>query len=218
MKLSKTIVMLIATCLCIVGSVGATYYVVKDISRTEFNELASDYQERTNVLASYYQNELENISSQLDEITENFNYVNQSLQENSTQLSNLLSGDTYEFYDPTYAEVAQFMANDDTDTLAYDAQYFNCLHFSQTFIANARQLSMRCALIIINFDETNVSHAIAGFNTSDNGMVYLEPQFDEWVENLEPGNDYWTECVVSNGIYEHVEDPKDTIREILIFW
>jgi len=52
----------------------------------------------------------------------------------------------------------------------------------------------------------------------DNGMVYIEPQFDEWVENLEPGNDYWTECVVFNGIYEHVEDPNDTIREILVFW
>jgi len=49
-------------------------------------------------------------------------------------------------------------------------------------------------------------------------MVYIEPQFDEWVENLEPGNDYWTECVVFNGIYEHVEDPNDTIREILVFW
>ena len=218
MKLSKTIVMLIVICCCIVGSVGATYYVVKDISRTELNELASDYQESTNILASYYQNELENISSQLEEITENFYYVNQSLQENSTQLSNLLSGDTYEFYDPTYAEVAQFMTNDNTDGLPYDSQEFNCLHFSQTFIANARQLSMRCALVIINFDETNISHAIVGFNTPDNGMVYVEPQFDEWVENLEPGNDYWTECVVSNGIYEHVEDPSDTIREILVFW
>lgn len=218
MKLSKTIVMLIVICCCIVGSVGATYYVVKDISRTELNELASDYQERTNILASYYQNELENISSQLEEITENFDYVNQSLQENSTQLSNLLSGDTYEFYDPTHAEVAQFMASDNTDKLPYDYHDFNCLHFSQTFIANARRLSMRCTLVIINFDETNISHAIVGFNTSDNGMVYIEPQFDEWVENLEPGNDYWTECVVSNGIYEHVEDPSDTIREILVFW
>jgi len=218
MKLSKTIVMLIVICFCIVGSVGATYYVVKDISRTELNELTIDYQESTNILASYYQNELENISSQLEEITENFDYVNQSLQENSTQLSNLLSGDTYEFYDPTYAEVAQFMTNDNTDALAYDAQNFNCLHFSRAFIANARQLSMRCASVIINFDETNVSHAIVGFNTSDNGMVYIEPQFDEWVENLEPGNDYWTECVVFNGIYEHVEDPNDTIREILVFW
>jgi len=218
MKLSKTIVMLIVICCCIVGSVGATYYVVKDISRTELNELASDYQERTNILASYYQNELENISSQLEEITEEFKYVNQSLQENYTQLTNLLSGDNYEFYDPTYAEVAQFMANDNTDDLPYDYQDFNCLHFSRTLIANAKQFSMRCALVIINFDETNVSHAIVGFNTSDQGIVYIEPQFDEWVENLEPGNDYWTECVVSNGIYEHVEDPNDTIREILIFW
>ena len=154
----------------------------------------------------------------MEEITENFDYANQSLQENSTQLSNLLSDDTYEFYDPTYAEVAQFMENDNTDALEYNAQNFSCLHFSQTFIANAIQLSMRCTLVIINFDETNVSHAIVGFNTSDNGMVYIEPQFDEWVENLEPGNDYWTECVVPNGIYEHVEDPNDTIREILIFW
>ena len=218
MKLSKTIVMLIVIFCCVFGSVGATYYVVKDISRTELNELINDYQESTNILASYYQNQLENISSQLEEITEKFDYVNRSLQENSTQLSNLLSGDTYEFYDPTYAEVAQFMANDNTDSLSYDAQDFNCLHFSRTFIANAIKLSMRCALVIINFEGTNVSHAIVGFNTSDNGMVYIEPQFDEWVENLDSGNDYWTECVVFDGIYEHVEDPNDTIREILIFW
>lgn len=218
MRLDKTLVMLIVVCCCIAGSVGATYYVVKEITRTEINELTSEYQENTNILASYYQNELDDISAQLEEMTEEFEYVNQSLQENYTQLTNLLSNDTYKFYYPTYNEVAQFMANDNTDKLQYDAQNFNCLHFSQTFISNARQLSMRCALIIINFEESNVSHAIVGFDTTDQGIVYIEPQFDEWVENLEPGNDYWTDCVVSNGIYYHAEEPYDTIKEILAFW
>jgi hypothetical protein len=218
MKLSKIIVMLIVICGCIAGSVGATYYLMKDISRTELNELTTEYQENTNILASYYQNELDDISTQLEEMTKEFEYVNQSLQENLTQLENILSADTYEFYDPTYSEVAQFMENDNTNTLPYDARDFNCLHFSRTFITNAKQLSMRCALIIINFEETNVSHAIVGFNTTDQGMVYIEPQSDEWVEDLELGNDYWTDCVVSNGIYYHAEEPDDTIREILIFW
>ena len=126
--------MLIVVCCCIAGSVGATYYVMKDIARTEINELFTEYQENTNILASYYQNELDDVSAQLEEMTEDFEHVNHSLQENYTQLTNLLSNATYEFYYPTYSEVSQFMANDNTDSLQYDARDFNCLHFSQRFI------------------------------------------------------------------------------------
>ena len=51
-------------------------------------------------------------------------------------------------------------------------------------------------------------------------MVDIETQSDEWVENLEVGNDYWTDCVVPNGnyYYYYEEAPDDTIKDILIFW
>ena len=70
----------------------------------------------------------------------------------------------------------------------------------------------------IYFYDTDAGHGIVGFNTVDQGMVYVEPQSDEWVKNLEIGNDFWTDCIVPNGNYYYEDAPNDTIKEILLFW
>ena len=68
------------------------------------------------------------------------------------------------------------------------------------------------------FDGTDTGHAIVGFNTVDRGMVYVEPQTDEWVENFKIGKQYWTECIVPNDGYFYEDSAHDTIREILVYW
>ena len=59
---------------------------------------------------------------------------------------------------------------------------------------------------------------IVGFDTVDKGMVYIEPQTDEWVENLLAGNEYWTDCVVPAQGYYYEDVSNDTVKEILNFW
>lgn len=57
-------------------------------------------------------------------------------------------------------------------------------------------------------------HAIVGFNTTDEGMIYVEPQTDEIVKNLEIGKRYWSECVIPNS---DESDYDNTIDYILIY-
>ena len=121
-------------------------------------------------------------------------------------------------HDPTYNELTSFIAQDKTNEEEYIEDVFDCEQFSQQVNTNAENAGIRCAYVVIYFDGTDAGHGIVGFNTVDRGMVYVEPQSDEWVENLEIGNDFWTDCIVPTGNYYYDDSPNDTIKEILLFW
>jgi hypothetical protein len=144
--------------------------------------------------------------------------TNASLSQNVSELKKLRYGSWYTQHDPTYLEVVRFIQKDTTDLFTYNETYFNCMYFAQYVDINVERQGIRCALVVLYFNGTDAGHAIVGFNTSDKGMVYVEPQSDEWVQNLVVGNDFWTDCIVPNGDYYYDETSNDTIREILVFW
>jgi len=225
MSVSKIILIVIAVVCCAVGSAGATYYVMDYIKQTEIYDLTTYYQTRVSNLTTYFENEIYDLqeelnttNTQLSDVKKELEQINLSLQENVSELEKLRSGDKYELHDPTYNEVASFIASDKTDEIPYDNETFDCQHFAQTINDNAENRGIRCAFVIVHFYETNTGHMIVGFNTVDQGMVYIEPQSDEWVENLEVGNEYWTDCVVPKGNYYYEDAPDDTIKEVLVFW
>ena len=218
-------VLIVAIVICISGSAGATYF----IKQTEINQITNYYSSEIGNLNSYLsylenetdnlEEEISNISDQLTDAKQELNQMNQSLQENMSELEKLRSGDKYDLHDPTYNEVASFISSDKTDEIPYDSETFDCENFAQLINNNAEDQGMRCAYVVIYFYDTSAGHAIIGFDTVDRGMVYIESQSDEWVENLEVGNDYWTDCVVPNGNYYYYEEaPNDTIKDILVFW
>jgi len=221
-------ILLIAMAACIFASAGFTYYFMDDVKQTEINNLKNYYEcevGNLNSLITCYENEtdsleeeLNKINNQLSDVKEKLEQTNLSLQENISELEKLQSGNKHELHDPTYNEVANFIASDTTDEIPYDTETFDCEHFSQLVNNNSENQGMRCAYVILYFYDTNTGHAIVGFDTVDRGIVYIEPQSDEWVENLEVGNDYWTDCVVPNDNYYYEDIPNDTIKEILVFW
>ena len=142
--------------------------------------------------------------------------VKNSLTENLSELEELRSGDRYEMHDPTYGEVVNFIRDDKTNKIPYDDETFVCGDYASIVNNNAESLGMRCAFVTLTFNQT--AHTIIGFNTTNTGMVYIEPQSDEWVRNLEVGKDYWTDCVVPRKGYYYENDPDDTIESILIYW
>jgi hypothetical protein len=83
-----------------------------------------------------------------------------------------------EKYDPTYREALQFIRSDETDRNQYNQSY-KCTNFADDFMNNAFRAGYRCGYVTIEFPETN--HAIVCFNTSDNGLIFIEPQSDEIV-------------------------------------
>lgn len=93
----------------------------------------------------------------------------------------------YNIRDPTYSEVILFIEQDRTDEYEYDKDEFNCQDFSATVKWNAFNEGYRCFYVSIEFPEG--AHAIVGFNTTDQGFVYIEPQYDKIV-TLQTGNRY----------------------------
>lgn len=221
-------ILLVVMAVCIFVSAGFTYYFMDDVKQTELNNLKNYYKcevGNLNSLITYYENETDSleeevnrINNQLSDVNENLERANLSLQENISELEKLQSGNKYELHDPTYNEVANFIASDTTDEIPYDSETFDCEQFSQLVNNNSENQGIRCAYVILYFSDTNTGHAIVGFDTVDRGMVYIEPQSDEWVENLEVGNDYWTDCIVPNDDHYYEDAPNDTIEEIFVFW
>jgi len=97
------------------------------------------------------------------------------------------SGRGYTIRDPTYKEVKQFIRTDKTDSMKYDPQNFVCHDFSAMFKTNAFNAGFRCFYVSIRYPDS--SHAIVGFNTTDKGFIFIEPQHDDIV-TVEIGNLY----------------------------
>ncbi|UCH71812.1 MAG: hypothetical protein JSW62_05285 [Thermoplasmatales archaeon] len=228
MDVTKNVLIVVAIALCAIGSVGATYFYMGYLKQTEIDELEMSYENTIgnlvdSIVSLEYEvydleQEINNAKDALSDAKTKWHQTNLSLQENISELQLLQSGDKYNLHDPTYNEVERFIANDETDEIEFDEENFDCENFAQTVNSNAENQGIRCAFVIMYFEQNKTGHAIVGFNTVDQGMVYIEPQSDEWVENFEIGNDYWTDCVVPSGNYYYEDAPNDTIKEILIYW
>lgn len=80
--------------------------------------------------------------------------------------------------DPTYAEAKAFIELDKTDLNIYREYFYNCVSFSKDVVYNAKDFGIKSYFVVIQKPELTVTHAIVGFNTTDFGMVYFEPQSD----------------------------------------
>ena len=81
--------------------------------------------------------------------------------------------------DPSYDEAIAFVNSDRTDENEYTPDYV-CYDFTADFNSNAFQAGYRCGFVYIEFFGS--AHAIACFNTTDSGLIYIEPQNDEIVD------------------------------------
>jgi hypothetical protein len=97
---------------------------------------------------------------------------------------------------PTYDEVLEFIEEDETDDVEYVEGEFECLEFCMMFRNNAFKKGYISYTVWIDFEGQTFGHSIIGFNTTDRGMVYLDPQLDYFVD-LGVGVDYWKDAVLS---------------------
>ena len=118
--------------------------------------------------------------------------------------------------DTTYAGMLAFLAADKTDQNTYVNNTYNCVNFSADVIANAAKQYIRCAFINIDFPGTT-GHAILAFNTTDRGMVYVEPQTDDIV-NLRAGTHYWASVIPTHGFSYSTPSYDDTVSRFVVVW
>ncbi|NLE08889.1 MAG: hypothetical protein GX631_06510 [Dehalococcoidales bacterium] len=100
---------------------------------------------------------------------------------------------------PSFQELKEFILGDTTSRKEFVKSVYECRHFATEVNNNAEVRGIRCAIALICFEEGQ--HAVVAFETSDRGLVYIEPQ---------------TNAVIRpkvGGTYQG-----DDIKEILIAW
>lgn len=117
------------------------------------------------------------------------------------------AGSGYNIRDPTYAEALAFITSDKTNEKSYDESYL-CWNFVADFKNNAFEAGYRAGNVFIEFPDS--AHAITCFNTTDKGLIFVEPQ-DDQIVTVSVGRLYWDRTM-----YE--VDYDDTVVRYEIIW
>jgi len=140
------------------------------------------------------QNELESLNSELTEIQKDLN-------DNTSLLNRLQSGEIYELYNLDYAEAKSTVENE---------TYISTNHSINSF----KSKGINCALVQIIMGKYLNMLELVGFNTTDEGMIYFELNTQHQVIPV-IGNRY-IDCVV--GRPYKISLFNDTIVDILTIW
>ncbi|GAI68282.1 unnamed protein product [marine sediment metagenome] len=109
------------------------------------------------------------------------------------------SNQTITLKNPTFQELRDFILKDPTNRNEFVLNQYECRHFATDVNNNAEASDLRCAFVLLGYDRGQ--HAVVAFDTTDRGLVYIEPQTDASI-HPEVG-----------GSYQGKE-----IKEILIAW
>ena len=118
------------------------------------------------------------------------------------------AGRGYAIRDPTFNEAITFTTVDRTDEKAYSDNY-TCVDFAAEFKENAFQAEYRCGFVYIEFVEG--AHSVVCFDTTDRGLIFIEPQSDE-VVILNMGEPYYDRTTYDPPDFD------DTITRFVIIW
>jgi hypothetical protein len=140
------------------------------------------------------------------EFVESLNATLSNLQVNYARLT---TGYGYVLRDPSYQEMRDFLARDETNEREYGGKYA-AYRFAADVKLNAAKERIRGAYVRIEFPE--IAHAIVAFYTTDRGLIFIEPQLDK-IANLVIGKSYWQ----SVGRLRPT-DYDDTVIRIIKFW
>lgn len=119
--------------------------------------------------------------------------------------------------DPTYQEMKNFLEQNQTNKRAYRWEIYMCHQYSQDTVNHAKSYGIRAGYALLYFPDSRSrmwGHAIICFNTTDKGLIFVEPQLDKEVK-VEVGKSYWDQNGLS-GVSGVGYD--DRITRIEITW
>lgn len=97
----------------------------------------------------------------------------------------------------SWAEISNFLNNDPTNLNTYDLNAYNCIDYAIDVVENAHLQGIKANIIAVDFVGQEDGHAFVEFDTSDAGVIYIEPQGDVQYYNVVVGNtlcDAWGEA------------------------
>jgi len=86
----------------------------------------------------------------------------------------------YSLRNPSFQEMLEFIAKDNTNERQYAEGEYVCVDFSHQVNNNAEAQGIRCAVVDIFYPDGK-GHTIVAFETTDKGLQFVEPQFDHLV-------------------------------------
>ena len=117
-------------------------------------------------------------------------------------------GTGYTVRNPSYLEIIRFIAQDKTNLHPYIENSYTCWQFSADVLNNAYQAGYRGGFVYITLAEG--AHSIVAFNTTDRGLIFIEPQ-DDSLKNLQVGIHYFDPT-------KYVVNYNDTILNYETIW
>ena len=139
--------------------------------------MTRDYERVRQELQAANQN-LDEMSVELAQLRDEVSGLEQELTGLEADYRNLLQdiGEST-LRDPTWEELREFLLADDTETLLYHSEKFDCSGFALTLRDRAWRRGFRCAFVEVEFEDDN-AHALTAFNTTDRGLVYIDDTGD----------------------------------------
>jgi hypothetical protein len=171
--------------------------------------LAGSYNKLASAGATFasMQEEQESIQAELVSTQEELLSVQAELSCLQDSYDSLASG--YVYRNPAYEEMKSFIVTDHTNLNEYKVGEYTCLDFASEVKQHAMGQNFRCALVEIEFP--GGAHALVAFDTTDHGMIYIEPQNDREAQVF-IGEKYWEQW---SGYYSSYDD---TIERIRVIW
>lgn len=77
-------------------------------------------------------------------------------------------------HDPSWEELRVFLIDDWTQSIPYSDSSFICGDYAEMLHNNAEKAGIKTAVVIIHWVGNNVTHAINVFNTTDEGLAFID--------------------------------------------
>ena len=109
------------------------------------------------------------------------------------------SNQTVLLKNPTFQELKDFVLTDYTHRHAFIPNEYECRNFATDMVNNAVHQGLLAGFALLCYNQGQ--HAVVAFNTTDRGLIYIEPQTNAAID------------VKVGGTYQDLE-----IKQILVAW
>jgi len=92
------------------------------------------------------------------------------------ELKDFVHGQFIAIKNPTFQELKDFVLGDLTSRNEFVLNQYECRNFATEVNNNAEAEGLRCAFVLLCYDRGQ--HSVVAFDTTDRGLVYIEPQTD----------------------------------------
>ena len=104
-----------------------------------------------------------------------------TFSENLSSIESTIASDqAIKIKNPTFQEVRDFVLKDPTSRNGFVFNQYECRHFATEVNNNAEAAGLRCAIVLLCYKRGQ--HSVIAFDTTDRGLIYIEPQTDAAIQ------------------------------------